>query len=154
MSIKNIGVVLAGVAVLTLCSSFVCIFGKKAGIKGYVYLVKGNQMPSPDLPPAPKKGIATTVYVYELTHIDQVTRSADQSTLYTAVNTKLVKAIQTDAKGYFKAKLPPGEYSLFIKKDNLYYANLSDGNNNIAPVKVEKGKFTELELKADYDAVY
>ena len=50
--------------------------------------------------------------------------------------------------------LPPGEYSLFTKKDALFYANNFDGNNHIAPVKVVPHKVTQVNVNIDYDAVY
>ena len=60
----------------------------------------------------------------------------------------------SDTNGYFNAKLPVGSYSLFIKVDSLYYANLFDGENNIFPVKVVQNKMTKVEFKMDHDAVY
>lgn len=129
------------------------IFCKRQGIEGHVFLVKGNQMPSPDLPQNPPAGMKTTIYVYELTGTDDVTK-ADRAAFYTSINTKLVKTIKSGKDGHFKVRLKPGQYSLFIKKDELFYANLFDGKNNIAPVTVTKGNFTEYNIKADYDAVY
>lgn len=151
--IKKITLPVLGFLVVSLLSSYMCLFGKKEGIKGTVSLVRGNQMPSPGVPPPVRKGLQTTVYVYALTNVNQVTR-VEHSSFYSSIQTKLIKEVRTDKKGVFKVKLPPGEYSLFIKKDTLFYANLFDGNNNIYPVKVEKGKWVELEIKADYDAVY
>lgn len=140
--------------VITLLSSYMCIFGKKEGIKGYVYLVKGNQMPSPGEPLPAKNPLSTTLYIYELTNVNQVTRSEPHAPFYSAIQTKLIKQVESNKKGYFKVKLPPGQYSIFVKKGNLFYANLFDDKNNIAPIKVEKGKFAEVEVRADYDAVY
>ena len=139
--------------IMTTLNSHTFIFCKRQGISGNVYLVRGNQMPSPDIKPAPPSGLQTIVYIYELTNVNQVQQAADPS-FYSAINTKLVKAVRTNKKGHFKARLDPGQYSLFIKKDDLYYANLYDEKNNIAPVTVEKKKFTEVDIKADYDAVY
>ncbi len=129
------------------------IFCKYQGIKGHVYLLRGNQMPSPDIKPASPAGYQTTVYIYELTNISQVKRQGN-SAFYTSIPSKLVKAIKTDKNGAFRVRLKAGEYSLFIKKDTLFYANRFDGKNNIFPVKVETGKCTSLDLKADFDAVY
>jgi hypothetical protein len=110
-------------------------------------------MPSPDLPPPAPQPLKTTLYIYELTNMNQVKKS-EQSSFYSNINTRLIKEVQSDKKGFFKIKLPPGQYSLFIKKDSLFYANLFDDRNNIAPVTVEKGKYTTVEVRADYDAVY
>lgn len=128
-------------------------FCKRQGIEGYVYYVSGNRMPSPDVKPAPPKGIKTSLYIYELTNINQVTKQPDGA-FYSAVHTRLVKTVATNKKGYFKVKLPPGSYSLFVKKDSLFYANIFDGNNNIAPVTVTPKKYTNTTFTIDYDAVY
>jgi hypothetical protein len=138
---------------LTSLSSYTFIFCKRQGIKGHVFLVKGNQMPSPDVKPASPKPIQTTVYVYELTNTSQV-KQVPQSSFYSAINTRLIKQVIPDKNGNFKINLDPGKYSLFIKKDDLFYANLYDEKNNIFPVTVEKKKFTQIDIKADYDAVY
>lgn len=126
-------------------------FCRRQGIKGHVYLVRGNQMPSPDEPRSKPSGIKTTLYVFELTNTSQVSQ---QGSFYKNVSTKLVKEITTDDNGYFKAKLKPGRYSLFVKKGELFYSNIFDDKNNIHPIEVKKGEWTEEDFKADYDAVY
>jgi len=147
-----INVLLIGVSLV--CSSYtLCLFGKKQGIEGHVYLVTGNQMPSPDIKREPPKGVKTTLYIYELTNLQQVTR-VGQAPLYSDIHTKLVKTVVTDKNGYFKVKLEPGQYSLFTKDDTLFYANWFDGNNNIAPVEVAPKKYTTVTVKMDSKAVY
>src|SRR5690242_19323018 len=85
------------------------------GLKGYVYWVSGNQMPSPEEPPSKPKGMKTTLYVYELINIKDVVRK-DQSAFYSSISTPLVKEVETNDKGHFRVKLKPGMYSLFVKK--------------------------------------
>ena len=123
------------------------------GIEGYVYRVSGNQMPSPDRKLSPPKGIKTTLYIYQLTNISQVIRQG-QSAFYSLIKTKLISKIETDANGYFKISIEPGRYSLFTKKDELFFANWFDKDNNIAPAEVHPGKMTKVEFTVDYDAVY
>jgi hypothetical protein len=130
---------------------------KSQGIKGHVYLVRGNQMPSPGKKPTPLKGYSTTVCIYELTNINQV-KKAVNSPFYSFIRTKLIKEIKSDKDGFFKVALKQGEYSLFIKvalkTGTFFYANRLDGNSNIFPVKVEDCKYSEVVFKADYDATY
>ena len=142
--------IMLGLASLTVSNEAGC---SRTGIKGYVYLVKGNQMPSPDRPPSKPAGLETELYIHTLTSLDQVKR-VGITAFYSQVNTPLVTTVKTDASGAFSVKLPPGNYSLFVKKGGNYYANLFDGKNNIYPVEVVQGKMTEVEFKADYDAVY
>jgi len=123
------------------------------GIEGYVYRLSGNQMPSPDRKPLAPKGIKTTLYIYQLTNISQVIRLG-QSPLYSSIKTKLVSKIETDTNGYFNIIIEPGRYSLFTKKNELFFANWFDKDNNIAPAEVLPGKMTKVEITVDYDAVY
>jgi hypothetical protein len=125
----------------------------RSGIKGHVYLVAGNQMPSPDEPRPAPNGIKTTLYIYELTNIRQVTRTGT-SAFYSTISTLPVKQVETGDDGSFKVKLKPGRYSLFVKKGELFYSNLFDGDNNIHPVTVVKGEYAKDEFKMDYNAVY
>jgi hypothetical protein len=126
---------------------------KKTGIEGYIFRISGNRMPSPDAKLSPPKGEKAVLYVYELTSLSQVTRQGE-SPFYSSIRTRLVKSVNSDEKGYFFVSLPPGEYSLFTKKDALFYANNFDGNNHIAPVKVVTNKVSQVNVNIDYDAVY
>jgi hypothetical protein len=127
--------------------------GKKTGIEGYIFRISGNRMPSPDAKLSPPKGIKAVLYVYQLTSLSQVTKSGG-SAFYSSIATKLVQSVTSDESGYFYTSLPPGEYSLFTKKDALFYANNFDGENHIAPVEVVAHKVTQVNVNIDYDAVY
>jgi hypothetical protein len=151
MTSSKYTIILSLLGISVIASSF--IFCKRQGIEGQVLLVSGNQMPSPDIKPSPGKGIKTTLYIYQLTNLSQVNR-VGQSAFYAMVNSKLVKKIVTKDNGYFKVKLSPGQYSVFLMKDTLFYANRFDGRNNIAPVEVTPKKMTKIEVKMDYSAVY
>lgn len=145
---------------LVLCSLVLISFSagqdaacRHSGIEGHVYLVRGNQMPSPDMPPASPRGTSTTLYIYELTNISQVAREG-VSAFYRSISTHPVKVVTTGDDGAFKVKLKPGHYSLFVKKGELFYSSMFDEKNNIHPVEVKKGKFTEENFTVNYDAVY
>jgi hypothetical protein len=126
---------------------------QKQGITGYVYRVSGNQMPSPGRKPGKPTGAKTTLYFFSLTNISQVKRLAN-SAFYLSVETKLVKMTDSDTSGYFHVDLPVGRYSIFTKKDTLFYANRFDSYNNISPVEVQSRKITNVEIRVDYDAAY
>jgi hypothetical protein len=126
---------------------------KKTGLEGYIFRISGNRMPSPDVKLSPPKGIKTVLYIYELTSLNQVSKESE-SAFYNNIHTKLIQTVTSDNKGYFFVSLPPGEYSLFTKKDALYYANNFDGSNHIAPVRIQAGKITQVNINVDYDAVY
>lgn len=121
------------------------------GIKGTIYRVSGNQMPSPDLPLPKPKGMKATLAIFELTNTSQVKITGK---FYETPTTKLVELIQTNEEGAYKVKLKPGKYSLFVKIDSFYYSNVFDDKLNIHPVEVKKGKWSADNLMVSYDAVY
>ena len=125
----------------------------RTGIEGYIFKVSGNRMPSPDVKLSPPKGIHATLYIYELTNLSQLTRQGETA-FYIKIRTRFVKSAESDESGYFSVTLPPGQYSLFTKKEALFYANYFDGQNNVAPVKVSPDKMTQVNVNVDYDAVY
>jgi hypothetical protein len=131
------------------------VFGqsKRTGLEGYIFRISGNRMPSPDVKLSPPHGVKAVLYIFELTSLSQVTKQGE-SAFYSSVSTRLVQTVSSDDKGYFFISLPPGEYSLFTKKDALYYANNFDADNHIAPVKVVSHKVTQVNVNIDYDAVY
>ncbi len=126
---------------------------KKTGLEGYIFRISGNRMPSPDTKLSPPKGIKAVLYIYELTSLSQVIKEGETA-FYSTIRTHLVQTVTSNESGYFSVSLPPGEYSLFTKKDALYYANNFDGDGHIAPVKVHSGKITQVNINIDYDAVY
>jgi hypothetical protein len=129
------------------------LFYQEQGVEGYAYRVSGNQMPSPDIKPSQPKGTMVSVYIYELTNINQVSRLG-QSAFYKAIRTKFVRKLETGADGHFAVQLPAGSYSFFTKENELFYANWFDARNNIAPVSVMPGKLTRIEIRIDHDANY
>ena len=145
-------ILLLAISLPVLLSSAKCQ-GKKTGIEGYIFRISGNRMPSPDVKLSPPKGIKAILYVYQLTTLSQVTK-AGESAFYSHISTKLVQTVTSDESGYFYLALPSGEYSLFTKKDALFYANNFDGDNHIAPVRVSANKVTQVNVNIDYDAVY
>src|ERR1700761_1627581 len=144
-------------------SVFPCgVRAQTTGIEGRVYLLGGNRMPSPPRRPgdtirvsAGGPGVKGTVCVFELTNDSQVVRQGT-SPYCEAVHTRLIRKADTDEKGNFNIPLPPGTYSVFTKKGNLFYATRRDEQNNIAPVKVLPGKITRINfsVESDHQVIY
>ena len=120
------------------------------GIEGVVYRASGNHMPAPGHGSGSPAGIPSTVYIFALTNISQVVREGSSS-YYTQIHTRLIKQTGTDSNGYFRVSLPPGIYSLFTKKGDLFFASRRDDKNNIAPVEVLPGKITRTECRVESD---
>lgn len=123
------------------------------GLSGYIRELKGNQMPSPESQPSKGLGVKTTVYIYELTNVSQV-KQEGTSPFYKTISTQLIKTADTDENGYFQAALDPGNYSLFVKQNGLYYANSFDSRNNISMYTVEPNKLTKVEFSISSSATY
>jgi hypothetical protein len=128
---------------------------QQQGIEGVARRVVGNRMPSPKFHPGPPAGTHATICVFALTNQNQVTNSGAAG-LYSAVHTKLIRQSDTDDSGHFRILLPPGTYSVFTKKGQLFYATRRDEKNNIAPVNVLPGKITRVDcsVESDHTAVY
>jgi hypothetical protein len=112
-------------------------------------------MPSPHYHPGPPAGVKATICVFDLTN-DNQTKKTGRPGLYSEIQTRLIRQIDTDDSGHFRIELPPGNYSVLTKKGNLFYATRRDEKNNIAPVEVLPGKMTRVEcsVESDHTAVY
>lgn len=143
------------VAICTTLPTCPVIPRQQQGIEGVARLIVGNRMPSPKYHPGPPKGTRATICIFALTNQNQVT-NAGSAGLYSAVHTNLVRQQETDDSGHFRILLPPGTYSVFTKKGQLFYATRRDEKNNIAPVKVLPGKITRVDcsVESDHPAVY
>ncbi len=127
--------------------------GVKQGITGFVYLESGNRMPMKGAEPQKARGLSTTIYIYEATSLDQVSRIG-MTPFYTAIRTRAITRVLSDSTGAFTVGLAPGIYSLFVKQGNRFYANAFDTNNTIAPVTVEKEKLTKAIITVNSSATY
>lgn len=125
----------------------------KQGITGYVYEIKGNQMPMIGEEPPKPKAVAITIFIYAATNINQVQRVAT-ATFYTAIATKQITSVLSDSNGKFYIDLPAGSYSLFVKIGEKYYANSFNEKNDINLYTVEQGTVTEAKITINYAATY
>jgi hypothetical protein len=137
------------------CSNSRQLTGQKIqqGIEGIVQIVKGDRMPSPDLPLAAPAGYATTIYIHQLTAASQL-RKADKTGWYTSIPTPLVATVKTDSTGHFAVELPPGQYSIFVQYENGFYANWFNEKNQIGPAEVLENKVTKLKLLISAEATF
>ena len=153
---KNIFIIFFVILTILSCTSLKkqnTAIKTEQGIDGYVYKTSGNLMPMPGRAMPEPSGISTTIFIYEITNIKDVVRM-DNSPWYTAIHKRLIATTQSDSTGHFNLQLPSGDYSLFTKKGQLFYANLFDQENNIAVAKVEEGKLTKTVIKIDAGATY
>jgi hypothetical protein len=122
-------------------------------VTGEVWRIRGNQMPSPDLPDPVYPGFSTRIYFYEPLSAGAVIPVGTGGT-YRQVNGRLVGMAESNVDGRFSLRLRPGRYSVLIGRDSLFYANIRDGKGVLNPVDVPAGRKFNLQLRADWDAAY
>lgn len=100
----------------------------------------------PGMPTGTITPVAREVHVYELTTIAQ---TEPLGPFYSDIHTSLVATTMSDSNGRFRMILPEGTYSLFVREDGQYYANLWLGEF-INPVDVVSGATTTVTLDITY----
>lgn len=120
---------------------------------GNVYLLKGNQMPDPDKPISKGVAVSREVLIYSLTKMTDT--EGDGATFFSKINTKLIKKVTSDKKGRFCVNLPVGKYSIFVSDPGFgLFANNFDGEMNISPIEIVKGKNKDIVLQINHSAAF
>jgi hypothetical protein len=127
-------------------------YAQKQGIKGKVIWESGNQMPGPDQVDAEPIGIKREVYIYEATAVQQTTQH--DGIFFSDITSKFIRKVTSKKNGKFCVKLPPGEYSLFVKEPQGLFANSFDGQNRIQVIRVQPGEFVTPTFLVNYTAAY
>lgn len=122
------------------------------GIRGKVVWVSGNQMPGPGAERTTPKGIKREIHIYSLTTVGQTTQT--DGVFFSDVKSQFVKKVRSKKNGKFCVKLPPGQYSVFIKEDKGLFANLFDGENYIHPITVKSGEYEIITIQVNYAASF
>ena len=122
-------------------------------ICGYVYLLKGNQMPDPDKPISKGTPVIREILIYSLTKM--IDTEGDGATFFSKINTKLIKKVTSNKKGRFCVNLPFGKYSVFVSDPGFgLFANNFDGEMNISPIVIVKGKNKDIVLQINHSAAF
>jgi hypothetical protein len=125
---------------------------QREGIQGEVFWLSGNQMPGPGKVSSPQQGVVREIYIYEVTRLQDTEQAADG--FFSIVKTPLVTKTTSDPDGSFHVKLPPGEYSLFVKEAKGLFANLVNNDGKINSVLVKPKKYSYITIAIDYEAVF
>ncbi|MCK4632307.1 MAG: carboxypeptidase regulatory-like domain-containing protein [candidate division Zixibacteria bacterium] len=125
------------------------------GVYGQVDFWEGNFMPMP-YPENPDGGItpvSRTIFFYEKTTFSDVVPEG-YGTFYSEIKTNLIATTESGTDGRYEISLPPGEYSVFVRENDLYYANGSDGEGYIWLVTVPQGETTEFVIEITHAAYF
>jgi hypothetical protein len=126
------------------------LWGQKQGICGKVVWVSGNQMPGVNKKPEARP-IQREIHIYEPVDASSLELA---NGLYKEIKGTLVKVISTEKDGTFRAALPPGEYSLFVKEPDGFFANQFDSRSRVNVISVNRRKFTNMLIRVNYKAFY
>jgi hypothetical protein len=138
--------------IVVLVISTASVAAQRQGIKGQVFWLSGNQMPGPDKSTTPKQGIIREIQIY---HVATMSDVVMQDNYFKEVKTGLVAKVVSGKDGFFKVKLPPGEYSVFtVEAGKGLFANIFDVSNKINPIIVKARKFSWLTITVDYESAY
>lgn len=125
------------------------------GICGTVVEKRGNHMPSPDSPRSNPGGtpVEREVLIFPLLNMNQID-AGENGFINSVRDVKPVRTVKSATDGTFCVSLPVGQYSVVVREPKGLYANLSDSQNNIFPVRVEKGKKVQVTVEITHQAVY
>lgn len=70
------------------------------------------------------------------------------------IKTRFITSVATKADGSFKLRLPPGNYSVFVREEKGLFANLFNKDNVINPVAVKERQYSWMPINVDYEATY
>lgn len=73
---------------------------------------------------------------------------------FSVIPAKIVATTSSDKKGFYQLELPPGTYSLFVKEDNAFYANNSDGEGRITAFEVLPQAVTRMPINLTYKSYH
>lgn len=118
----------------------------RQGIQGQVFLVANTLADSTAAHPNPNAGIKREVVVHQLTTLWE---AKHENGIFKSVPSQLVLSVMTEDDGSFKVKLPPGEYSVFVRERDGLYANLFD-QNRINPVVVKPKQYSWVTITIEY----
>jgi hypothetical protein len=65
--------------------------------------------------------VARELRIHEFTRTDQLDYDPDTPAFFTAIRSPLVATVHSDETGFFQIELPPGQYSIFVVEDNLFF---------------------------------
>jgi hypothetical protein len=137
---------------IVACSGTRSVNQKGNNLRGYIYLVSGNQMPQFGKQNVSKgKGVSRDIYFYMPATINDVKGSTPK---YTEIHTPLILHTKSDSLGYYKAKLRPGAYSVFIKEGGIFFASEQDANGYINYLKIDGNNDVVKDYTISLSAYY
>ncbi len=99
----------------------------------------------------PYQGVPLEIFVYELTSPQDVESAGNT---IKRINSRLVQQAFSRPDGAFKIKVPPGQYSVFVRYKNDFFGNLKDQQGHLSPVVVKAKKSGWVTITLNYSAYH
>ena len=123
----------------------------KQGLSGYIYAIRGNQMPGPGRPQSKGRGVSRYLLIYEPTTIKS---TRGDRPIFTHIKTRLIARAKSDSTGYYAIKLPAGKYSVFIGEGKNFFAAESNDNGMINAVEITDKTISHKDFTITLGATY
>lgn len=92
-------------------------------------------------------GVPLEIFIHTLTTMAEVdVRNGIINKIYTPI----ISRFFCNRNGSFKTKIPPGEYSVFVKYQNGFYGNIQDRVGNISPATITAKRNAWITITIDY----
>ena len=114
------------------------------GIKGQILLEKNATMPLKGKTKQKGLPIATMVYVYEASNLNQLI--AQEGNYAKGIQAKMIKQVRSDKAGKFKLRLAPGKYTILLAYQDGIYIPFFSGNTGLAFVEVSAHQWQAIDL--------
>jgi len=124
---------------------------QQGAVKGQLYLIAPETNFSHQGQHIPYNGVPLEIFIHELTSPAEVDI---EDGIIKKIYTPVVTRIFSKWNGGFKAKLPAGNYSFFVRYQNGFYGNLKDASGNLSPVFVPKKKQAWITIVISYASYY
>lgn len=113
------------------------VSAQRSGIKGKLYWMSPDKAFKTEEQNIPYQGLPLEIFVHELTTEAEVDF---EDAVISKIYTPIVSRFWCKSNGTFKTKLPPGNYSIFVRYKNRYYGNLKDAIGNLSPAYINDSK--------------
>ena len=123
----------------------------KEGIKGQVFWVSGDQMPGPGKSVSPQLGVVRDILIFKKLTVGDVNQNGQ---FIDVKDAEPVTTVRSNSDGTFKAKLPPGDYSVFTREPAGLFANIIDHDGCVNCITVKPKSFAWMSITIDYEASY
>ncbi len=122
------------------------------GLAGTVVFTEGNCMAGTAESSCLRYPVVRTVHIHEYTHRTEAEHQGGG--FHKSIQSQRIAKVQTDAEGFFEAALPPGNYSVFIEEEGMFYANLWNSEGYIQAATVVESDTSYVAIHITHSAYY